>query len=973
VQGIAAGEKPASNGLRLSAELQAAREDVEARFLPALTHVWERIIRDAGAAAAEQFALVAAADWQPPAEGAALTALRLAALAEALKRGASPIWRKILLEIARGPIGRIGIAWDVKHPLFAGQLEKAAQRTGVRLGEAVQPILRKTIATAYEGGLGVPETAALIRSEISAAAPWQADMLARTDLNSLANGASKAAASLTGMQFKTWIATMDDKTRPEHADADGQTVPINDPFDVGGEDADYPGDPALSDAMAANCRCTLAYGETLDEAEALLADGGTTMAKTTHRQRAKRNSRVAAERRIKQRQAAEALVAGAVAVHHTAVVEGTWDGNAAMGRCSSAADYRSICAAFENGADLSQRQAWHLPHHANPNGPANINGVRNALARAPQTTSISAADRAGATNHLRAHLNDYNRRQGNDAIEGLDTMTLEDALAAMDEAWGPAELVEADAETFEGNEVWERAAALAAGGPKLPAGMDSMPDGVRHCQMNGTPGYSGGGACHMHNGSQPSMQRAMRQAQADARRAREAIIAATIGAPAETRWVSDLAFEGTETDDKRYILPNALDWRDLPLTLMAMTETGPGGHEGAFVAGKIDKVSKDRKTNMDGEPLPDGVVAIRGQGMFDMGGEGGAEIARLVNEEIVQGISIDMAIHEIAFRNPETGEVIQKDDAALEDVLFGDLQLAVQKGTILAATVCPTPAFAAARIALAASADGSPVIRLWAPFKLEQAITASAAPAQPPRAWFETPEPPGKMPLTVNEDGRVFGHIATWDSCHVGFLPQCVPPPKSTSSYAYFHVCELDTADGDPVTVGKLMFSPTDGGHADRALSAAKASAYYDRTGMAAAFLRVSDGEHGIWAAGVLNPNLSDEQRQEMRRQLRLHPPSGDWRPINGQYELICALAVAVPGYPTPRATVTITAAGDEIVLEDAIIASSGIFEPDPQALDALEQIGLVDDELQAERQMGELVNRATWRDKLSEILKGDR
>lgn len=274
VQGIAAGEKPATKGVKLSADLELAAEQAEAQYLPLLTAAYEEAIRACADTASEQFALTAAADWQPPAEGAALTALQLAALAEALKQRLNPSWRAILLEVAGGPVGRIGIAWDVTHPLVAGQLEKAAQRTGQRLGEAVQPVLRKTIADAYEQGLAVRDTAVLIRAEIADAAPWQAEMLARTDLNSLANGASKAAATLTGMQFKTWLATLDEKTRPEHADADGQTVPIDDPFDVGGEDADYPGDPALSDAMAANCRCSLAYGETLDEAEALLADGG---------------------------------------------------------------------------------------------------------------------------------------------------------------------------------------------------------------------------------------------------------------------------------------------------------------------------------------------------------------------------------------------------------------------------------------------------------------------------------------------------------------------------------------------------------------------------------------------------------------------------------------------------------------------------------------------------------------------------
>jgi hypothetical protein len=793
VQGIAIGDKPATKGVELSAELEMGAEVAESLYLESLIVIYERALEDAAESASQMFALTAAADWQPPAEGSILTALRLAALAEAANAKAIPVWRKIMLEVAAGPLGRIGIAWDVKHPLVVGQIEKAAQRTGAQISEASQFILRATIADAYEHGLTVGDTAQQIRSAMNEAAPYQAEMLARTDLNSLANGASKSAASLTGMQFKTWVATFDDKTRPEHADAHGQTVPINDPFVVGGEDADYPGDPALSDAMAANCRCTLAYGESLAEAEALLADGGQTMSHLSQRQRAKRN----------QRRAARKTAAASAAVVTTSL------------------DSSGGTSANNGGTSVNSEGRFH--------------------------------------------------------------------------------------------EAWDR-----------DFGQDS-----------------------------------------------DAIIAATLGAPSTTAWISDLAFENTETDDGRFILPNALSWRDVPLTLMAMTETGPGGHQGAFVAGKIEKIRKDKQENMDGEPLEGDVVAIRGSGIFDMAGEKGADVARLVNDEIVRGISIDMAIQEIAFRDPETGEVIPKDEAGIDEVIFGDLQLAIKKGTILAATVCPTPAFANARIALTAAAGDEPVVRLWAPFKVERALTAAAAPERPPRAWFETSEPPGQMPLTISEEGRVFGHIATWDSCHVGFLPSCVPPPKSDSSYAYFHVCELDTEDGDAVTVGKLMFSPSDGGHADRTLSASKASAYYDRTGMAAAYLRVIDGEHGIWAAGSLNPALSDEQRAAMRRELRLHPPSGDWRPINGQYELICALAVAVPGFPTPRASISITASGDEIVLEDAIIASSGQIDPDPEAVKALAASGLVDDEMAAEVEMGQLVQRANWRDKLAEILKG--
>jgi hypothetical protein len=84
-------------------------------------------------------------------------------------------------------------------------------------------------------------------------------MLARTDLNGLANGASVMAASLVGVTYKQWLTAEDDKVRETHAEADGQTVPVDQPFDVGGEQLDYPGDPAGSDDEVCNCRCTVIY------------------------------------------------------------------------------------------------------------------------------------------------------------------------------------------------------------------------------------------------------------------------------------------------------------------------------------------------------------------------------------------------------------------------------------------------------------------------------------------------------------------------------------------------------------------------------------------------------------------------------------------------------------------------------------------------------------------------------------------
>lgn len=56
---------------------------------------------------------------------------------------------------------------------------------------------------------------------------------------------------------KKWVATLDQRTRSEHRQLDGQTCPIHDKFEVDGEEIAYPGDPTAAGYLVYNCRCTL--------------------------------------------------------------------------------------------------------------------------------------------------------------------------------------------------------------------------------------------------------------------------------------------------------------------------------------------------------------------------------------------------------------------------------------------------------------------------------------------------------------------------------------------------------------------------------------------------------------------------------------------------------------------------------------------------------------------------------------------
>jgi HK97 family phage portal protein len=85
----------------------------------------------------------------------------------------------------------------------------------------------------------------------------RAARIARTETACAMNFGSYATYKTEGVGKKEWLATQDDRTRDEHADADGQVVPIDDPFDVGGNALQYPGDPDGDADEVVNCRCSL--------------------------------------------------------------------------------------------------------------------------------------------------------------------------------------------------------------------------------------------------------------------------------------------------------------------------------------------------------------------------------------------------------------------------------------------------------------------------------------------------------------------------------------------------------------------------------------------------------------------------------------------------------------------------------------------------------------------------------------------
>jgi hypothetical protein len=185
------------------------------------------------------------------------------------------------------------------------------------------------------------------------------------------------------------------------------------------------------------------------------------------------------------------------------------------------------------------------------------------------------------------------------------------------------------------------------------------------------------------------------------------------------------------------------------------------------------------------------------------------------------------------------------------------------------------------------------------PWVQDRALVAAGAPVRSvkPLAAFQDPrlDRPTPIQLERMDDGtvRVYGHVADWKTCHIGFQDRCVTAPRSKSAYAHFHKGSVLTENG-VLPTGKITIG---GGHADTSLSFAAAAQHYDDVSSCVADVRAGEDKHGIWVAGVVRPGTDQNRLDE----LASSPLSGDWRRIGGHLEMIAALAVNTPGFPLPE------------------------------------------------------------------------
>lgn len=162
---------------------------------------------------------------------------------------------------------RVGQMFDVTNPLVSKALADTGEHI-TSIADTTRADVMKVITASWQEGLSIPDTAKAIQAAMTEAAPVRARMIARTELVGAINGGSLAATQLvsgaTGTPYmKQWM-TAPGARNPRHelyVGLDGQTVALDETFDVGGAPLQHPGDPDGPPEEVINCRCSMSYVE----------------------------------------------------------------------------------------------------------------------------------------------------------------------------------------------------------------------------------------------------------------------------------------------------------------------------------------------------------------------------------------------------------------------------------------------------------------------------------------------------------------------------------------------------------------------------------------------------------------------------------------------------------------------------------------------------------------------------------------
>jgi hypothetical protein len=298
----------------------------------------------------------------------------------------------------------------------------------------------------------------------------------------------------------------------------------------------------------------------------------------------------------------------------------------------------------------------------------------------------------------------------------------------------------------------------------------------------------------------------------------------------------ELALMGVRTGDGRLLEEEGRGVRDLPRTIYGQFVSEPG-HAGAVPIGALHEVT-----------FEDGVVSGRGWLIDD---DNGRKAVQYIETQTLYHNSVDLSDVRVQM------EMSEKDE---------DTTMRFKNWKITATTLVGKPAFANAKAELIADEE---IVASWyqndTPLVIDLPTSVQVdvvereelmADSGPLPSWddFHIPESKNPQKIIVDENNRVSGHLALWNTCHDGIASKCTIVPRPKDNYASFNKPGVLT-DRGMVETGPIFLS---GGHR-RAKNGDYVSAYGGIEN-AWADVRVTAGVHGPWISGIVRPGVEDSK-----------------------------------------------------------------------------------------------------------------
>lgn len=149
-------------------------------------------------------------------------------------------------------------SFSISDAIIAGAAAATLAFLLAQIGE-----LQAALTTALATATGIAAAAVAMRELLNPANSFwrfKSAQVAQTEGDRWVQAATLAAAITAQRRDgiareKTWVTRDDDRVRPTHMAADGQTRPVRVAFNVGGLPMMYPKDPSAPPELVVNCRC----------------------------------------------------------------------------------------------------------------------------------------------------------------------------------------------------------------------------------------------------------------------------------------------------------------------------------------------------------------------------------------------------------------------------------------------------------------------------------------------------------------------------------------------------------------------------------------------------------------------------------------------------------------------------------------------------------------------------------------------